>query len=382
MEAVLYDVCVIGSGVNGSSAAYSLAKQSKKVLLLEQFPIPHNRGSSHGQTRVVRSLYKQYDYAKMSGDSFPLWEKLEEEANEKLLILNGNMQFYGPSHYDELKEFCASIDKINAKYEVVESGNEFNKRYPLFNIPEDTKTIIEPGGGTILASKAVLALQKIFVLNHGVLRDGEKVIKIVPGDIIQIKTDQSTYNAKSIIIACGPYTKTLTEDLGLHLPLQVVRAFPCYWKLKDESANNDFPCYIRTGLPIYGLPSIEYPGLVKICDHHGIEADINYPDDIKPDLEGIKYFIRTYMKGVEDRPSIIENCFYTNTPDRHFIIDLHPHHTNIVIAAGFSGTGFKMAPVTGRILADLSLGRTPTYDISMFRMSRFHGVVKDKKSLL
>jgi len=88
------------------------------------------------------------------------------------------------------------------------------------------------------------------------------------------------------------------------------------------------------------------------------------------------------MKGVEDRPSIIENCFYTNTPDRHFIIDLHPHHTNIVIAAGFSGTGFKMAPVTGRILADLSLGRTPTYDISMFRMSRFHGVVKDKKSLL
>jgi len=170
MEAVLYDVCVIGSGVNGSSAAYSLAKQSKKVLLLEQFPIPHNRGSSHGQTRVVRSLYKQYDYAKMSGDSFPLWEKLEEEANENLLILNGNMQFYGPSHYDELKEFCASIDKINAKYEVVESGNEFNKRYPLFNIPEDTKTIIEPGGGTILASKAVLALQNICIKPWGIKR--------------------------------------------------------------------------------------------------------------------------------------------------------------------------------------------------------------------
>jgi len=175
-------------------------------------------------------------------------------------------------------------------------------------------------------------------------------------------------------------------SLGLHLPLQATRTHACYWKLKDASTgsvNSGFPSFIKSSNRnhIYGLASYEYPGLIKICDHEGIAVDIDYPDT-PPYLEEIKNVIRNIMKGVDDTPSIVESCLYTNTPDRHFIIDVHPQHTNIVIAAGFSGTGFKMAPITGQILADLSLGRHPSYDISMFRMSRFHGVIKDIKSSL
>jgi len=87
MENKIFDVCVIGGGVNGSSAAYSLVNQSKNVLLLEQFPLPHTRGSSHGQSRIIRCLYQDYEYSKMTCDSFALWKTLQDEVNEKLLIM-------------------------------------------------------------------------------------------------------------------------------------------------------------------------------------------------------------------------------------------------------------------------------------------------------
>jgi len=386
MENKIFDVCVIGGGVNGSSAAYYLAKQSKNVLLLEQFPLPHTRGSSHGQSRIIRCLYQDYEYSKMTCDSFALWKTLQNEVNEKLLIQNGMLQIYPPDFLNTVSESCQALDKVGSRYELLKDGDAINRRFPLFNVSKDSVAIYENDGGMLLANKCVAALQKMFLLNGGILRDGERVIKLTPGNVIEINTDQAIYRAKSIIIACGSYTKSLVASLGLHLPLQATRTHACYWKLKDASTgsvNSGFPSFIKSSNRnhIYGLASYEYPGLIKICDHEGIAVDIDYPDT-PPYLEEIKNVIRNIMKGVDDTPSIVESCLYTNTPDRHFIIDVHPQHTNIVIAAGFSGTGFKMAPITGQILADLSLGRHPSYDISMFRMSRFHGVIKDIKSSL
>ena len=90
----MYDAIVVGAGVNGCATAHHLIKENVNVLLIEQFPLPHTRGSSQGQTRVTRCLYYDEILGRMSRDSFEMWRKLEEEVGEELLIQNGYLEVF------------------------------------------------------------------------------------------------------------------------------------------------------------------------------------------------------------------------------------------------------------------------------------------------
>ena len=63
---------------------------------------------------------------------------------------------------------------------------------------------------------------------------------------------------------------------------------------------------------------------------------------------------------------------YTVTPDRHFVIDVHPRHPQVSVACGFSGHGFKFASVVGEVLADLAEGGRMRHAIGLFRAGRFN----------
>ena len=165
---------------------------------------------------------------------------------------------------------------------------------------------------------------------------------------------------------------------GLKLPIQPVRVCVSYYKRTSSAFDNipiflyrakDDPCYYY-----YGMPDSEYPGLFKICAHDGVATD---PED--RDVEGeysfLKHtnkFISSLLRGVSSKPSILETCIYTVTPDYHPFMDRHPHYPNIVIGTGFSGHGFKLAPVVGSILSSLALDEDVEYDISHFKISRFN----------
>jgi len=128
---------------------------------------------------------------------------------------------------------------------------------------------------------------------------------------------------------------------------------------------------------MWGLPFFEYPGLVKVAYHGGHETDpsqrdvsIRSADDRY--LEIAVNFVRTHLRGLEPTPSISEPCMYTLTPDNNFILDRHPKWKNIIIGAGFSGHGFKLSPVVGKVLAELAAGRTPSYCLDPFLIGRFY----------
>ena len=150
------------------------------------------------------------------------------------------------------------------------------------------------------------------------------------------------------------------------------RVFPCYWKLNDDSVGS-----VQSGFPswfshlVYGMPVLEYPGLMKICGHWGEPRREEYEEMGAEYVAPIKSFIETRMRDVDAAPAVVEECFYTCTPDNMFILDVHPQYKNIVIGAGFSGGGFKMSPVTGSVLGQLALGEDSGYDISSFSISRF-----------
>uniref|UniRef100_A0A8C9EXF5 Peroxisomal sarcosine oxidase n=1 Tax=Pavo cristatus TaxID=9049 RepID=A0A8C9EXF5_PAVCR len=323
-----YDAIVIGAGIQGSFAAYHLAQRRRDTLLLEQFFLPHSRGSSHGQSRITRSAYPQEHYAHMMPHSFRLWQQLEDEAGTPLYRRTG-LVVLGPPGDPKLEGF-----RRNMGPDDVLDAVTLAQRFPGLRPRPSEVALWDGSGGVLLADRALRAVQDAFRRRGGTVRDGEKVLRIDPGAVITVTTTAGLYRAPRLIITAGAWTNAVVAPLGLRLPLQPLRIDVCYWREKEPGSGGAVtPCFMATGLPyaphgIYGLPALEYPGLVK------------------------------------------------NTPDGDFILDQHPKYSNIIIGAGFSGHGFKLAPVVGQLLCELSLGEEPSHCMAPFAISRFPGVLR------
>uniref|UniRef100_A0A8D1KAA3 Peroxisomal sarcosine oxidase n=1 Tax=Sus scrofa TaxID=9823 RepID=A0A8D1KAA3_PIG len=382
----LYDAIVIGAGIQGCFTAYHLAKHSRRVLLLEQFFLPHSRGSSHGQSRIIRRAYPEDFYTEMMAECYRIWAQLQHEAGTQLYRQTG-LLLLGMKENPELKTIQATLSRHGVEHQYLPS-EELKQRFPNIQLARGEVGLLDKSGGVLYADKALRVLQDAIRQLGGIVHDGEKVMEIKPGLPVVVKTTSSSYQARSLIITAGPWTNRLLRPLGLELPLQTLRINVCYWKEKapgSYSVSQAFPCFLGLGLSlaphhIYGLPSREYPGLVKVCYHHGNNADPEERDcptafaDIQ-DVHILSRFVRDLLPDLEPEPAIMEHCMYTNTPDEHFILD-HPKYDNIVIGAGFSGHGFKLSPIVGKILYELSMKLTPSYDLTPFRISRFPSLGK------
>ncbi|XP_030143683.4 peroxisomal sarcosine oxidase [Taeniopygia guttata] len=377
-----YDVIVIGAGIQGSFTAYHLAQRHEDTLLLEQFLLPHSRGSSHGQSRIIRSAYPQEHYSRMMPDCFRRWQQLEAETGTTLCRQTGLVLLGLPG--DPELEAC----RRNLGVDEVLDSTALAQRFPGFQLPAGQVAVVDSTAGVLFAGRALQAVQEVFRRHGGTLRDGEKVLHIQPGATVTVTTTVGVYKAPRLIITAGAWTGALVEQLGLRLPLQPLRIDVCYWREKQAGSaglGSVSPCFLTLGLSqaphgIYGLPSIEYPGLMKVCHHHGSPTDPEKRDQApssapRPDIAVLSSFISSYLPGLETQPAVMETCLYTNTPDEDFILDRHPKFSNIIIGAGFSGHGFKLAPVVGKLLCELSLGEEPSYNMAHFAITRFPGVL-------
>ncbi|CAH1801615.1 unnamed protein product [Owenia fusiformis] len=334
-----FDVVVIGAGIQGSSTAYTLSKSGKNVLLLEQFPLPHTRGSSHGQSRIIRKTYEEDHFAEMMQEAYRLWAEIEKDSNTELYVKTGMLAF-GPPTDSYLKGAERAFIKWGYPYTKF-TNKEFAEAYPQINVPENYIAILDHDAGILRADKCLKAIQQLFVQNGGTLKDGVAVSGIRPGNTIHVSTSKGVYRCKQLVITAGPWTSKLLKPLGLHLPLQV-------------------------------------------CLHSGTDIDdpedrdlIQNGDDVAKTCD----FVDKVFPGLENKPSIIERCMYTVTPDNSFVLDVHPRWNNIIIGAGFSGTGFKLGPVVGKILTDLTLKRPAKYDLSPFKISRFLNTTVPKSQI-
>lgn len=378
------DAIVIGAGIQGCFTAYHLAKHRKRVILLEQFFLPHSRGSSHGQSRIIRRAYPEDFYTQMMDECYKMWAQLEHEAGTRLHRQTG-LLLLGMKENSELQKIQATLSRQGVEHQCL-SAEELRQRFPNVRLARGEVGILDKSGGVLYADKALRALQDAIRRLGGLVCDGEKVTEIKPGLPVTVTSTSGSYQAKSLIITAGPWTNRLLRPLGIELPLQTLRINVCYWREKvpgSYGVSQAFPCFLGLDLSpaphhIYGLPSGEYPGLMKVCYHHGNSVDPEQRDcpeafsDTR-DVQILGRFVRDHLPDLEPKPAVLERCLYTNTPDEHFVLDRHPKYDNIVIGAGFSGHGFKLSPVVGKILYELSMKLTPSYDLTPFRMSRFPG---------
>ena len=221
----------------------------------------------------------------------------------------------------------------------------------------------------------------------GILNDWEKVEHIQPGNTVVVTTNKAKYCAKSVIVTPGPWANDVLVKTGINLPLKTLPGWFTYWPTTNShmKAENGFPVInynlnLKEGYRFVILkPEYEYPGLVKIVSRGEPATQYVHPDrraygDNTGLIDILKKFIKENTSGVEDTPALVESCMYTMTPDQDYIIDRHPLFENIIIGAGFSGTGFISGPASGKVLGELALGLTPSYDISALSLSRFGDV--------
>eukprot|EP01112_Ceratiomyxa_fruticulosa_P013455 TRINITY_DN3789_c0_g2_i1.p1 TRINITY_DN3789_c0_g2~~TRINITY_DN3789_c0_g2_i1.p1 ORF type:complete len:437 (-),score=75.94 TRINITY_DN3789_c0_g2_i1:121-1431(-) len=391
-ENELFDVVVVGGGIQGSSTAYELAKKGKKVLLLEQYAQDHEEGSSHGDGRIIRFAYPEEIYVKMSAIAYPLWDKIQKETETQLIKITGGIDFGSPTERNiiELEE---NFIKNNIPYEVLDEKTA-SARFPHFKFAENTKVLYQKDGGVVFAHKAVKAMWGLARKYGAVCLPHHRVIDVSvhSSSIVHVKTENGKkFQAKSAVIAAGAWTKSILEKLNLSLPLEVSQEQVLYWQDPKTRPNPSLVDHTMHGMPIfishgpdlfYGLPEIEIKGVKCGWHHSGPKIDIS-KGKIEHTAEGVqkvREFIISHFPHLDHKlPIKSVTCLYTNTPDYHFILDRHPVHSNIIIGSACSGHGFKFGPAIGQILSCLVLNETPPIPLDQFFNQRFSKKGQEKR---
>jgi len=379
------DAIVIGLGVMGSAAAQHLAERGCHVSGFDQFSPPHKLGSSHGLTRIFRQAYfEDRRYVPLLMRSFELWKKLERDTGVRLLHLPGVLVL-GPGDGELVKRSLESALEFNLPHSIL-SAKELKKRYPIIHIDSDAYALLERNAGYLLAEACVEQQLRQAVRSGAQINTNEPVIGWhvnQHSSRVTVRTTLGTYEAEHLIITAGPWAPQFLADLGL--PLRVTRQVLYWFEPKDslDSYREDrLPVYLIEaegserllyGFPLTGPRSegvkVALHGSDDVCTPESVRRDI-----LPSDEKSIRERLAETMPGLAGRLLRAETCLYTMTPDEHFLLGSHPHHRAVTIAAGFSGHGFKFAPVIGEIIADLVLRTGTAGGAELFSPERFGNI--------
>jgi len=370
------DVVVCGLGVTGSAALHALARRGRRVLGIDRFSAGHDRGSSHGETRIIRLSYFEHpSYVPLVRHAYALWRELEVAAGRRLLHITGIAEI-GPPDGTLVGGTLASARQHDIAHELL-AASELTRRYPAFRLPPHYVGVVQPDGGFVEAEASVQAFQALAQRHGAELRFGEPVLAIEPtADGVRIVTGNATVEAGTAIVAAGPWTAALLP--GAQLPLRATRQVMGWFAPLEPEAfvPGRFPAFLiesEYGVH-YGIPPFNGRG-IKVARHHHRDETVDpdrYDRTVSAADEALIHdALAHYLPSANGTLTDAKTCLYCMAPDGDFIIDRLPGAGSIIVASPCSGHGFKFAPAIGEILADLATGREPAHDISRFAAGRF-----------
>ena len=376
-----YDVIVVGVGSMGAATCKALADRGVRVLGLEQFDIPHDRGAHHGFSRIVRLCYHEHpDYVPLLSRSIDLWEQWNVELQEQVYHPVGLIHM-GTPECPIIQGVKLAATKYGLPHE--ELGlNALRARYPQFRTPDDFVGFFEPRAGFARSNLTVAACATAAMKAGAELHAHEPVLSwsaaASPIGGVTVRTTRGEYAAGKLVIAGGAWSSRLLGELNV--PLTVTRQVlgwvwpksPAMYALGrlggwNIASRTDSSSY-------YGFPMMnDNPGF-KLARHHVAEAcdpDTVNRQPTAADEEELRTGLREFIPDADGPILGIRVCLYTNTPDGHFVIDRHPEYEQVTLACGFSGHGFKFVPVVGEVLADLAERGSTKHAIEFLGLSRF-----------
>ncbi len=379
-----FNTIVIGVGGMGSAVCYDLAKRGKRVLGIDQFDIPNDMGSSHGYTRIIRLAYYEHpSYVMLLQRAYQLWEEIEERSGQQLLIKTGSIDA-GPADSWVFKGSLQSCVEHNLEHEVL-TGQEINFRFPGYNFPHDLLGVFQPDGGFVLPEPASVAYVQAAHSLGAEIHGREQVLEWQPitnGEGVRVITDRAEYEADSLVITGGAWNAHLLPILrGYAVPERQVLAWlqperPEYFRPETFPV---FNVLVPEGR-YYGFPVHTVPGFKFGKYHHFEEIVEPHEYDRQPsplDEEILREFAARYFPEGTGPTMRLTACMFTNSPDKHFIIDLHPEYPQVSFAAGFTGHGYKFASVIGEVMADLAERQESRHNITLFNLARLTGQVSN-----
>ncbi|MFO0808207.1 MAG: N-methyl-L-tryptophan oxidase [Gemmataceae bacterium] len=372
-EARMYDAIILGTGGMGSAAAAELARRGRRVLALEWFPLVHAFGSSHGHTRVIRTAYYEHPaYVPLCRRAFDLWYGLEQRVGRHLLTPCDCLSIGQPDG-----ELVAGVRRAAADHALAIdnlSSDDIRRRFPVFRFSDEYVGVLEREAGFLYVEDCVRAQIDDAIAHGATVRGGEPVVAWEANDRgVTVRTADATYTADRLVVTAGAWATKLLGELGAKL--SVMRQVLFWFAPPDPRsfARDRLPVYLADTPEgcFYGLPAIDQRGH-KVARHYGA-PELPNPDTVRrvvadADEEPVRAFVRNHLPGANGPRRDATVCLYTLSPDRHFVIDRHPEYSTVAIAAGFSGHGFKFAPVVGEMLADLTDGKESLDLFSIHRL--------------
>lgn len=364
------NLAILGLGAMGLSALYAAAQRGVDVVGVDRFTPPHDQGSTHGETRLIREAYSEdARYIPLLRRAMELWRGWAGAFGEDVYHETG-VQYFGPADHPDIRAVRASADAYDTPLlrEQTESP---------FAVPGGWDHFHETRGG-------YLAVET--VLSHLLAEAGRQGAACLTGQTVhhavhekgrwRIDLGSETLLAERAIFTPGPWAADLLPELAPHLVLerhtQHWLEAPADGSFSRAAGFRPFAAHLPGGEMYYGFPE-DAAGLVKIAEHHGGQRFARWEEMDRAiriaDRESILAFRDQYAPGLGGIRKAI-SCMYTMSPDGHFILGHHPADISGVFLAGLSGHGYKFAPVMGEILVAMVLGEDPGFDLTLFSPGR------------
>ena len=373
------EVIVLGLGGMGSAVLYQLARRGVNVCGIERFGVAHARGSSHGQTRIIRKAYLEHpDYVPLLQRAYQLWGEIEGESGRELLVKTGLFSA-GVPNSEAIRGLEVCYRHHRLPHERLDPA-AIQRRYPQFSLPEDWVGFLDPEGGFLRVEDCVETHIELARRHGAEIRTQEAVRSWRPdGGGVVVETERANLRADRLVVTTGAWAQPLLAGLGVEAT--ILRKV-LFWYETDPAADfslGRLPCFLLDwrGAVMYGFPAQGRDGM-KVAEHSLTRQRAVDPDHLDRDLAPrdeapVRQFIEEFFAGLQVRRQRHAVCMYTTTPDGHFALDVHPQYRQVVLGAGFSGHGFKFASVIGEILADLAERGTTAQPIGFLRLGRFAG---------
>jgi len=382
------EVIILGGGMAGCAAAYYLARQGVRAAVIEKGRIADPSGSSVGASRMYRQMYSNPYFCARSTEAIGLWRELEARHGATLLRDNG-LLFYGESWEEETIEGSIPgakrvMDERHIPYEHL-TAQAIQARWPALPRP-DFEGLFEPAAGMIWSERALSLFRSEAERAGASFFEGEGSARLeaLPGGGARVQTGTGrTLVAERVVLACGAWTNERLAELGLQLDLEL---WPMLWAhyLVDPSLAAAYPqwfCFQRAdaergdGGLYYGFAAHEGAPRIKVgidwCPEHLRTRDVaSFRRDPDPKLVALlDRFLRSHWRGIGECLDLHVSP-YTMTRDQYFILDRLPSHPGVTVFTGGSGHAFKFAPLIGMALAELALGKTPSFDLAPLSVTR------------
>jgi sarcosine oxidase len=375
-----YDVIIAGLGGMGSATTYQLALRGKRVLGLEHFTKAHNQGSSHGKSRVIRQAYfEDPAYVPLLLRAYELWEQIERETDQRLLTITGGLMI-GRADSRVVAGSLRSAQAHGLYHELFDAADLRRRFHPL-TPDDDTVALYETKAGFVHPEASVAAHLDRAAELGAELRFEEPIVDWEAsgsGDRVRVTTERGSYEAARLVIAPGAWApKLLRLDIPFEIERQVLFWFEPIGGVEPFLPDR-FPIYIWAidgAVSFYGFPAQNGPpGGVKVAYFHAGKQTCT-PETVdrrvRPEeIQTMRDSIAQRIPALNGQFIDAVTCMYTNTPDQHFVIGLHPQHPQVVVASPCSGHGYKFASVIGEILADLATDGKTRHPIGLFDPER------------